>query len=130
MWKWMLAAFIFLPAIEIFGFSIVAERVGGMETFLLTLLTSAIGVAMMRFEGRKAMEDAKLKMNTGMVPGSSMAEGLCIFLGGILLIVPGFVTDIVGFTMIFPLTRPVYRYLLLLWMKKNMKNGKIRIFRR
>lgn len=130
MWKWMLAAVIFLPAIEIFGFSFVAERVGGMNTLLLTLLTSAIGVAMMRFEGRKAMEDAKLKMNSGMVPGTSMAEGLCIFIGGILLIVPGFVTDIVGFTMIFPLTRPLYRFLLLKWMKKNMKNGKITIFKR
>ncbi|MFC7680991.1 FxsA family protein [Paenibacillus sp. GCM10028914] len=130
MWKWMLAAIIFLPAIEIFGFSFVAERVGGMNTLFLTLLTSAIGVAMMRFEGRKAMEDAKLKMNSGAPPGIPMVEGLCIFLGGILLIVPGFVTDIIGFTMIFPLTRPLYRFLLLLWMKKNMKNGKIRIFRR
>lgn len=130
MWKWMLAAIIFLPAIEIFGFSVVAERVGGMNTFLLTLLTSAIGVAMMRFEGRKAMEDAKLKMNSGMVPGKTMADGLLIFLGGLLLIFPGFVTDIVGFTMLFPLTRPLYRILLLKWLRKNIKDGKITIFRR
>lgn len=130
MWKWMLAAIIFLPAIEIFGFSVVAERVGGMNTLLLTLLTSAIGVAMMRFEGRKAMEDAKLKMNSGMVPGKTMADGLLIFLGGLLLIFPGFVTDIVGFTMLFPLTRPLYRILLLKWLKKNIKDGKITIFRR
>ncbi|NMO95493.1 FxsA family protein [Paenibacillus lemnae] len=130
MWKWMLAAVIFMPAIEIFGFSYVAEQVGGMNTLLLTLLTSAIGVAMMRFEGRKAMEDAKLKADSGMMPGESMAVGLCIFIGGILLIIPGFVTDIVGFTMLFPITRPIYRILLLKWMKKNIKNGKITIFKR
>ena len=59
---------IFVPAIEIFGFQFVADRVGGMNTLLLTLLTSAVGVAMMRFEGRKAMEDAKQRMNSGMVP--------------------------------------------------------------
>ncbi|MGV2787655.1 membrane protein FxsA, partial [Clostridium perfringens] len=58
------------------------------------------------------------------------ADGLCIFAGGVLLILPGFVTDIIGFTLIFPLTRPLYRILLLKWMKKNMKNGKITIFRR
>lgn len=130
MWKWLLAAVIFLPAIEIFGFSLVADRVGGMNTLLLTLLTSAIGVLMMRFEGRKAMEDAKLRANSNMVPGTSMADGLCIFGGGVLLIVPGFLTDIIGFTMLFPLTRPIYRFLLLKWMKKNIKNGKITIFRR
>ncbi|MEK3734096.1 MULTISPECIES: FxsA family protein [Paenibacillus] len=130
MWKWILAAIIFLPAIEIFGFQYVAEQVGGMNTLLLTLLTSAIGVAMMRFEGRKAMEDAKLRMNSGMVPGSSMADGLCIFLGGMLLILPGFVTDIIGFTMVFPLTRPLYKLLLLKWLMKNIKDGKITIFRR
>ncbi|AWP26317.1 MULTISPECIES: FxsA family protein [Paenibacillus] len=130
MFKWLLAAFIFVPVIEIFGFQFVADRVGGMNTFLLTLLTSAVGVAMMRFEGRKAMEDAKQRMNLGMVPGVSMADGLCIFAGGVLLILPGFVTDIIGFTLVFPLTRPLYRILLLKWMKKNMKNGKITIFRR
>lgn len=130
MWKWILAAVIFLPAIEIFGFQYVAEQVGGMNTLLLTLLTSAIGVAMMRFEGRKAMEDAKLRMNSGMVPGSSMADGLCIFLGGMMLILPGFVTDIIGFTMVFPLTRPLYKLLLLKWLLKNIKDGKITIFRR
>ncbi|MFI2856659.1 FxsA family protein [Paenibacillus sp. JSM ZJ436] len=130
MWKWILAAIIFMPAIEIFGFSYVADQVGGMNTFLLTLLTSAIGVAMMRFEGRKAMEDAKLKANAGMMPGESMAVGLCIFIGGILLILPGFVTDLIGFTMLFPLTRPLYRFLLIKWMKRNIKNGKITIFKR
>lgn len=130
MFKWLLAAIIFVPAIEILGFQFVADHVGGMNTFLLTLLTSAVGVAMMRFEGRKAMEDAKRRMNTGMVQGASMADGLCIFLGGIFLILPGFVTDIIGFTLIFPLTRPLYRLLLWKWMKKNMKNGKITIFRR
>lgn len=130
MWKWLLAVVIFLPAIEIFGFSLVADRVGGMNTLLLTLLTSAIGVLMMRFEGRKAMEDAKRRANSNMVPGTSMADGLCIFGGGVLLIVPGFLTDIIGFTLLFPLTRPIYRFLLLKWMKKNIKNGKITIFRR
>lgn len=130
MFKWLLAAIIFVPAIEILGFQFVADRVGGMNTFWLTLLTSAVGVAMMRFEGRKAMEDAKRRMNSGMVQGASMADGLCIFLGGIFLILPGFVTDIIGFTLIFPLTRPLYRLLLWKWMKKNMKNGKITIFRR
>ena len=127
--KWILAAIIFMPAVEILGFSFVAEEVGGMNTLLLTLLTSVIGIAMMRFEGRKTMEDARLQMNSGIVPGKSMADSLCIFFGGVLLILPGFVTDIIGFTMVFPLTRPFYRYLLLRWMKKNMKDGKITYFR-
>ncbi|MEC0368898.1 FxsA family protein [Paenibacillus chibensis] len=130
MWKWLFAVVVIVPAVEIFGFNFVASRVGGGNTFLLTIVTSAIGMLMMRFEGRKVLEDSRARMNAGQIPGRSMVDGLCVFLGGILLVIPGFVTDIVGFTMVFPLTRPLYRFLILKWLERKMKNGKITIYRR
>ncbi|MGN7358147.1 FxsA family protein [Paenibacillus sp. SAF-054] len=128
--KWLFLVIILVPVIEIYGFNLVASRVGGGNTFLLTIVTSAIGLLMMRFEGRKVLEDSRLRMNDGQVPGRSMVDGLCVFIGGILLVIPGFLTDIIGFTMVFPLTRPLYRFLILKWLERKMKNGNITIHRR
>ncbi|MCJ8010184.1 FxsA family protein [Paenibacillus sp. KQZ6P-2] len=130
MWKWLLAVMIIVPAVEIYGFSLVASWIGGGNTFLLTIVTSAIGMVMMRFEGRKVLEDSRARMNSGEIPGRSMVDGLCVFIGGMLLVIPGFVTDIIGFTMVFPLTRPLYRYLILKWLEKKMKDGNFTIYRR
>ncbi|HWO55709.1 FxsA family protein [Paenibacillus sp. JTLBN-2024] len=129
MWKWPLAVLIVVAA-EIYGFDLVASRVGAGNTFLLTIVTSVIGMVMMRFEGRKVLEDSRARMNAGQVPGRNLVDGLCVFIGGILLVVPGFLTDIVGFTMVFPLTRPLYRFLILRWLERKMKDGKITIYRR
>ncbi|MNI53240.1 phage T7 F exclusion suppressor FxsA [compost metagenome] len=59
-----------------------------------------------------------------------MLDGLCVFFGGLLLIIPGFITDIIGFTLVFPLTRTIYRGLLLKWLEKRMKNGTFTFYRR
>lgn len=129
MWKWPLAVLIVVAA-EIYGFDLVASRVGAGNTFLLTIVTSAIGMVMMRFEGRKVLEDSRARMSAGEVPGRSLVDGLCVFIGGVLLVIPGFLTDMIGFTMVFPLTRPLYRYLILKWLERKMKDGKITIYRR
>lgn len=128
--KWLWAALFIIPAVELFAFIYVAEAVGAPKTLLLMLFTSVIGMLMMRFEGKKVLQDSKLQMQEGKVPGRTMLDGLCIFFGGLLLILPGFITDIVGFSLVFPLTRPLYRAVLLKWIEKKMKNGSITYYRR
>ncbi|MDP4097878.1 FxsA family protein [Paenibacillus sp. P96] len=118
-----------IPVVELYGFLWVSERIGAGKTILLIIFTSIIGLAMLQFEGRKVVADAKLQMNKGQMPGSKMLDGLCVFLGGSMLVLPGFITDIIGFSLIFPLTRPIYRKLLFKWVEKKMKNGSI-TFRR
>ncbi|MCM3127300.1 MULTISPECIES: FxsA family protein [unclassified Paenibacillus] len=127
-WKW--ALLLLIPAVELFGFIWVSEQIGAGYTLLLILVTSIIGMAMMQFEGRKVLQDTRNEMQNGLVPGRKMLDGLCVFLGGSLLIIPGFVTDIVGFTLVFPLTRPIYRLFLLKWIEKKMKDGKITFYKR
>ncbi len=130
MWKWILGLIIIVVMIEVYVFDFVIGRFGGMNTFLLTLFTSAIGLVMMRFEGRKVLEDARSQMQVRQIPGRTLVDGLSIFIGGLFLVLPGFLTDVVGFTMIFPLTRPLYRFLILRWLKKKMKNGNMTVYRR
>jgi len=128
--KWILGLIVIIAMIEIYVFDFVIGRFGGMNTFLLTLFTSVLGFVMMRFEGRKVLEDARSQMQMRQIPGRTLVDGLSIFIGGLFLVLPGFVTDVVGFTMIFPLTRPFYRLFILRWLQKKMKNGNMTVYKR
>ncbi|WP_334075880.1 MULTISPECIES: FxsA family protein [Paenibacillus] len=128
--KWIAVFIVVVPLVEFWGYVWVGERLGVGKTIFLTLATSVIGLLMMQFEGRKLMADAKSQMIGNQIPGKMMIEGLCVFGGGILLLIPGFVTDAIGFTMVFPLTRPLYRLLLMKWIGKKIKDGTITFFRR
>ncbi len=128
--KWIIAAFIIIiPLLEWYVFLQMIDWIGGWNTLLLLIVTSLIGVVMMRFEGRKVLEDTRALIEANQPPGRKMLDGLCVFIGGIMLVLPGFVLDVIGFTLVFPLTRPIYRNLLLKWIEKRMKKGSITIYR-
>lgn len=128
--KWIPVIIALITVAEFWAYVVVGERLGVGKTIFLTLATSIIGGLMMQFEGRKVMADAKAQMNGGQIPGRTMLDGMCVFAGGILLLAPGFITDLIGFTLVFPLTRPIYRVFLMKWIGKKIKEGKITFFRR
>ncbi|OPA80883.1 membrane protein FxsA [Paenibacillus selenitireducens] len=126
----MMFIFFGIIVVEVFGITLVSSWIGGWNTLLLIVITSLLGIAVARFEGMKVLEDAKQQMREGKVPGRTFIDGICILIGGWLLIIPGFITDIIGFTLAFPLTRPLYRSLILMWIMKKMKDGRFTIYRR
>ncbi|MGG6313727.1 FxsA family protein [Paenibacillus macerans] len=128
--KWIAVLIVVIPIVEFWGYMFVGERLGVGKTIFLTLATSVIGGLMMQFEGRKVLADAKAQMSGGQIPGRMVLDGICVFAGGMLLLIPGFITDLIGFTLVFPLTRPLYRFPLLKWVNKKMKDGTITYFRR
>ncbi|WP_127576304.1 FxsA family protein [Paenibacillus barengoltzii] len=128
--KWIAALIVLIPIVEFWGYMYVGEKLGVGKTIFLTLATSVIGGLMMQFEGRKVLADARAQMSGGQLPGRMVLDGLCVFAGGILLLIPGFITDIIGFTMVFPLTRILYRSPLMKWVSKKIKDGTITYFRR
>ncbi|WCF06884.1 FxsA family protein [Paenibacillus thiaminolyticus] len=119
-----------IPALEIYGFLLVSGWIGGWNTFLLILLTSVIGAIIARYEAAQVWGEAQKQLQARQVPGRAVIDGLCILAGGVLLLTPGFFTDIVGFTLVFPLTRPVYRHYLLKWIEKKMKDGSFIYYKR
>lgn len=128
--KWIALLIVIVPVVEFWGYAFVADRLGLGKTIFLTLATSVIGGLMMQFEGRKVMADAKSQINGGQVPGKMAIDGMCVFAGGIMLMLPGFVTDVLGFILVFPLTRPLCRALLMKWIGKKLKDGTITFYRR
>ncbi|WP_172252345.1 FxsA family protein [Saccharibacillus deserti] len=119
----MAILFILAVILEAAVFAWLIEYFGFFKTFVLVLATTVIGIAMVQFEGRKAMNDLKALAESGQPPGRKLVDGVCIMAGGALLIAPGFLTDLIGFTLVFPLTRPLYHRAAMRWIEKRMKKG-------
>ena len=97
--------FIIIPIIEISLLINVGQLIGAWYTIGLVLLSAFIGVNMLRYQGLSTLARAQQKMRLGEMPQQEMIEGLVLAVGGALLITPGFVTDVIGFCCLFPLTR-------------------------
>lgn len=127
--KWLLAAFIVIPIAELWGILQIGDLIGGWTTFLVLVLMGLVGSYLARAEGRKVWAEAQRQMQAGQIPGQTMLDGICVLAGGLLLLMPGFFSDIVGLTLLFPLTRPFYRMYMLGWIEKRMRSGNFKIGR-
>ncbi|MDQ0110929.1 FxsA family protein [Paenibacillus harenae] len=127
--KWLLAAFIVIPIVELWGILQIGDLIGGWTTFLVLILMGLVGSYLARAEGRKVWAEAQRQMQAGQIPGQTMLDGICVLVGGLLLLMPGFFSDIVGITLLFPLTRPFYRMYMLGWIEKRMRSGNFKIGR-
>ncbi|WP_219836015.1 FxsA family protein [Paenibacillus sp. R14(2021)] len=130
MLKWLVAAIIIIPAVEMWGIIRMGHLIGGWPTFGLILLTGFAGAQLAKSEGRKAYIDVQTQLQSGRPPGHAMLNGICVLAGGLLLLMPGFFSDIVGVTLLLPITRPFYRVVMLRWLEKKLRNGSFVMRRR
>lgn len=114
--------FAILPILEIMLLLNVSDNIGGWNTFAIVLITAFFGAYFVRREGANTLRDVQLKMAEGQMPGKELSEGLLLLVAGVLLVTPGFITDIVGLLFTMPFTRaPIAAAL----VKSFMKSGKI-----
>jgi UPF0716 protein FxsA len=114
--------FTIIPATELWLLFKVGENIGLLETIYLIILTGIIGAAMAKREGLKVILELQNSLQKGISPGTKIIEGLLVLVGGLLLITPGILTDIFGFSLIFPLTRKALAPLIQIAATKNLKN--------
>lgn len=126
----LLLGLIAVAAAEVMVLTAVGRLVGIWETFGLIFLTSLLGAYLAQREGRRVWEYARYRLANGEVPTDSILDGICIFAGGLLLILPGFITDVLGLFLLLPLTRPVAKLLILKWIRRLIGNGDIRFYYR
>jgi UPF0716 protein FxsA len=113
--RWLAIAFALLlvvPTVEIAAIIGVGKVIGAWPTVLLLLVESALGAWLVRREGGRAWRALDDALRTGRMPSRQLADAALVLVGGTLLLTPGFVTDLVGFFFILPLTRPIARRLL------------------
>jgi len=116
----LILAFILVPIVEIYLLFKIAEFLGFWSTFGIVMITGALGGIAARHEGLKCLRDIKLDLMANINPSDRLWDGFLIFVGGLLLITPGILTDIAGFCLLLgPTRKPVKNYI-----KKKIK-GKI-----
>ncbi len=113
--RWLFVGFLALllvPILEIAAIIAVGKVIGGWQTLVLLLLESALGAWLVRREGPRAWRALTSALRSGQMPSRELADAALVLVGGTLLLTPGFLTDIVGFFVILPITRPIARTVL------------------
>lgn len=101
----LLLLLISIPLIEIYLLIAVGKVIGAIPTIILLMATAVLGIALLRRQGRQAFVNAQSKLAAGTLPSAELAEGLLLALGGVLLLIPGFATDMLGFALLVPVIR-------------------------
>ena len=98
---------IFVPILEIFLFIKIGSQIGALTTIFLIFMTAVIGMYYAKYEGLNTLKSGFIQLNKKQLPAYEVLSGAFIALGALLLILPGFATDLLGFLIIFPLTRKI-----------------------
>ncbi len=101
----VLISLILIPILEIYLFIEVGSQIGAFNTIILIFVTAIIGVYYAKYEGLNTIKSGFMQMVKNEVPAYEIISGAAIAFAALLLIVPGFATDFLGFLLIFPLTR-------------------------
>ena len=96
---------ILVPVIEIFLFIKIGSQIGAVTTILLIFTTAIVGVYYAKYEGLNTLKSGFEQISKNKTPTYEMLSGAAIAFAALLLIIPGFATDIIGFLMIFPMSR-------------------------
>ena len=115
-----LLTIILVPIIEIYLFIKIGNQIGAFNTISLIFITAIIGVIYARYEGLNTVKSGFSQLIKNELPAYEIISGAAIAFAALLLIIPGFATDLIGFLIIFPMTRKLFFGKFL----KNYKNTK------
>ena len=101
----ILLSIILIPAVEIFLLIKIGSQIGAVTTILLIFTTAIVGVYYAKYEGLNTLKSGFEQISKNQAPTYEMLSGAAIAFAALLLIIPGFATDIIGFLMIFPVSR-------------------------
>ena len=101
----VLLSIILVPLVEIYLFIKIGSYIGALNTIILILATAMTGIFYARYEGLNTLKSGMSQMIKNEVPAYEIISGAAIAFGALLLIIPGFATDVLGFLIIFPFTR-------------------------
>jgi UPF0716 protein FxsA len=111
----LLLLFVGAPLIELYFMIKVGSEIGALPTVLLVVFTAVLGGILVRIQGLSTMMRVRGAMERGEVPAIEMLEGALLLTAGFLLLLPGFITDALGFALLVP---PLRRYVLVAYLKR------------
>ncbi len=119
----ILLTIILVPVLEIYLLIKIGSQIGAISTILLIFLTAILGIYYARYEGINTLRAGFVQLSRNESPSYEMLSGAAIAFAAILLIIPGFATDTLGFLLIFPLSRSfIFNFVIKKLKKKTKKN--------
>ena len=103
----LLLIILFVPLIEIYLFIQIGGQIGAFNTILVILLTAVVGIYFVRLQGLSTIKSGVTQLYQNQIPVYEMMSGAALAFAALLLIIPGFATDLIGFLLIVPITRNI-----------------------
>ena len=119
----LLMLFILVPLAELYVLIKLGKYLGTGNTIIIVILTGIMGAAFARSQGAGIILKIRNSLQQGMIPGEEMIQGLLILAGGLMLITPGFITDLLGFLLILPYSRKWAARWLMATLDKKIRTG-------
>lgn len=110
-----------MPLIELIIFLLAGNIIGITETLIIVIGTGILGGVLLKKQGLKAIRNVQVQLNQGIMPGDAILDSFCVLVGGLLLLFPGFLTDIVGVIILFPPTRRIGKNLLMRSIQRKLQ---------
>lgn len=119
----LLILFTAVPIIEIYLIIKTGQIIGPLPTVLLLLAISFAGAWLVRAQGFQTVRSIQSELAQGRLPATQLLDGAMVLAGGVLLLTPGFFTDLLGIFFLMPLTRPLIKRLIGSWLQSRLKRG-------
>ncbi|MGN7478101.1 FxsA family protein [Solibacillus silvestris] len=126
----LLVGLLALVFAEIALFIVIGNAIGVLYTLLLIVFTSVAGLLIAKQRGTKSFQDIQKTIQQGHPPAVAVIETFMIFIGGVLLALPGFITDIIGLLFVLGITRNLFKPIVFYFLRKSMKKGQVVIWQK
>ncbi|MCB0376852.1 MAG: FxsA family protein [Bdellovibrionales bacterium] len=117
-----------IPLVEIYFLIQLSGVIGGGNTILLIISTGLLGAWLLRRQGASILQQLQHNASQSQLPTDAITKGFFTFIGGVLLLTPGLLTDVIGMSLIFPPTQILWRKFFLHQWARGVQSGNIRVY--
>ncbi len=123
----LLLLFTIVPLIELYFLIKIGSAIGALNTIILILGTAILGSILVRWQGLKTMQQIMSQLSQNKIPAEEMVDAVLIFVGGVMLITPGVLTDFLALFLVFPYTRTLFKRWLRRKFDRMVASGNVRL---
>jgi UPF0716 protein FxsA len=124
----LLALFVVVPLLELALLIRVGNLLGFWVTMAIVIVTAMVGASLARSQGTRVLREIRRDLTAGRVPASNLLDGLLVLIGGIVLLTPGFITDLVGLALLLPFTRSRLKRAVARRFEGLIRSGRVQTF--
>jgi UPF0716 protein FxsA len=125
---YLVLLFTILPALELALLIKVGSHIGALNTIFIVIGIGVVGAALARYEGFRVLMKVQDSLQRGIMPNAEILDGFMVLAGGIALLTPGFITDVLGLLLLFPVTRAGIKWLVRRKFQSMIARGQVAHF--